>query len=161
MITGSLADTAAELVCVSRGRTAEILRSGLTIFTPEGTVEMIPGDRYSLIDSEGGPVDESMFNSCDIAIIAGKADSTSALSSMAEDILSDGGFVVSIQNGIGSAGIIASRVGWERVVGGTSTHSPWRDSDGRVHWTGRGSFCIGSMDGSDPSPIESDFVSLV
>ena len=161
MITGSLADTAAELVCVSRGRTAEILRSGLTIFTPEGTVEMIPGDRYSLIDSEGGPVDESMFNSCDIAIIAGKADSTSALSSMAEDILSDGGFVVSIQNGIGNAGIIASRVGWERVVGGTTTHSAWRDGDGGVHWTGRGSFSIGRMDGSNPNSNESEFVSLL
>ena len=79
-------------------------------------MEMIPGDRYSLIDSEGGPVNESMYNSCDIAIIAGKADSTSVLSSIAEDIVSDRGFVVSIQNGIGNAGIIASRVGhfWMR-----------------------------------------------
>ncbi|MBP72559.1 MAG: hypothetical protein CMA70_03135 [Euryarchaeota archaeon] len=161
VITGSLADTGAELVCISRGRTVEILRSGLTIFTPEGTVEMIPGDRYSLIDSEGGPVNESMYNSCDVAIIAGKADSTSVLSSIAEDIVSDRGFVVSIQNGIGNAGIIASRVGWERVVGGSTTHSAWRDSDGGVHWTGRGSFSIGSMDGSDPSPIESEFVSLL
>ena len=56
VIAGCLADTEAELVCVSRGRTAEILETGLTIFTPEGTVEMIPGDRYVLIDSQRGPL---------------------------------------------------------------------------------------------------------
>jgi 2-dehydropantoate 2-reductase len=146
---------------VSRGRTAEILQNGLTIFTPEGTVEMIPGDRYTVIDSEGGPLNEKMCNSCDVAIIAGKADSTSSLSSIAEDILADGGIVVSIQNGLANAGIIASRVGWRRVVGGSTTHSAWRDDEGGVHWTGRGSFSIGSMDGSDPKPIESEFVSLL
>ena len=161
VIAGCLADTGAELVCVSRGRTVEILQSGLTIFTPEGSVEMIPGDRYSLIDSEGGPVKDSMYNSCDVAIIAGKADSTSALSSIAEDIVSDGGFVVSIQNGIGNAGIIASRVGWEKVVGGSTTHSAWRDGDGGVHWTGRGSFSIVRMDRSNPNSNESEFVSLL
>ena len=32
---------------------------------------------------------------------------------------------------------------------------------GGVHWTGRGSFLIGSMDRSDPKPIESEFVSLL
>ena len=161
VIAGCLADTEAELVCVSRGRTAEILQSGLTIFTPEGSVEMIPGDRYSVIDSEGGPLNENMCNSCDVVIIAGKADSTSALSSIAEDIVADVGFVVSIQNGLGNAGIIASRVGWRRVVGGSTTHSAWRDGEGGVHWTGRGSFLIGSMDRSDPKPIESEFVSLL
>ena len=161
VIAGCLADTEAELVCVSRGRTAEILQSGLTIFTPEGSVEMIPGDRYSVIDSESGPLNENMCNSCDVVIIAGKADSTSALSSIAEDIVADGGFVVSIQNGLGNAGIIASRVGWRRVVGGSTTHSAWRDGEGGVHWTGRGSFLIGSMDRSDPKPIESEFVSLL
>ena len=161
VIAGCLADTEAELVCVSRGRTAEILQSGLTIFTPEGSVEMIPGDRYSVIDSESGPLNENMCNSCDVVIIAGKADSTSALSSIAEDIVADGGFVVSIQNGLGNAGIIASRVGWRRVVGGSTTHSAWRDGEGGVHWTGRGTFLIGSMDRSDPKPIESEFVSLL
>lgn len=161
VIAGCLADTEAELVCVSRGRTAEILETGLTIFTPEGTVEMIPGDRYVLIDSQRGPLNEAMYNSCDVAIIAGKADSTSALSSIAEDIVTEGGMVVSIQNGLGNAGIIASRVGWERVVGGSTTHSAWRDSEGGVHWTGRGSMSIGNMDGSGPNPTEDEFVSLL
>lgn len=161
VIAGCLADTGAGLVCVSRGRTAEILEGGLTIFTPEGTVEMIPGDRYVLIDSQRGPLNETMCKSCDVAIIAGKADSTPELSSIAEDIVSEGGVVVSIQNGLGNSGIIASRVGWERVVGGSTTHSAWRDSEGGVHWTSRGSMSIGKMDGSDPNPTEAEFVSLL
>ncbi len=161
VLAGCLADTGVDLVCVSRGRTAEILEAGLTIFTPEGTVEMIPGDSYVLIDSEKGPLSEEICNHCDVAIIAGKADSTSALSSIAEEIVSEDGFVVSIQNGLGNAGIIASRVGWGRVVGGSTTHSAWRDGDGGVHWTGRGTLSMGNMDGSDPGKYESEFVSLL
>jgi 2-dehydropantoate 2-reductase len=161
VIAGCLTDVGADVVCVSRGRTAKILEDGLTIFTPEGTVEMIPGDHYVLIDSESGPLNESICKTCDVAIIAGKADSTSALSSIAEEIVSDQGFVVSIQNGLGNTGIIASRVGWGRVVGGSTTHSAWRDGEGGVHWTGRGSLAIGNMDGSDPRPSESEFVSLL
>ena len=43
VLAGCLSDTNAELVCVSRGRTARDLLEGLTLFTPEGSVEMIPG----------------------------------------------------------------------------------------------------------------------
>lgn len=160
VIAGCLADTQADLVCFSRGSSAELLESGLTIFTPEGTVEMIPRERYLLIDSEKGPLDMSMYDSCDVVIIAGKADSTSSLSSIAEEILSENGIAVSIQNGLGNMDIIASRVGLENVIGGSTTHSAWRDERG-VHWTGRGSIFLGSMDGSEPSPTASEFVSIL
>ena len=55
VLAGCLSDTNAELVCVSRGRTARDLLEGLTLFTPEGSVEMIPGERFEIIDSEKGP----------------------------------------------------------------------------------------------------------
>ena len=60
VIAGCLADAGADLVCVSRGRTAKVLKEGMVIFTPEGTVEMIPGESYVLIDSEKGPLDASI-----------------------------------------------------------------------------------------------------
>ncbi|HIG34109.1 MAG TPA: 2-dehydropantoate 2-reductase [Candidatus Poseidoniales archaeon] len=161
VIAGCLADTRAELVCVSRGRSAELIESGLTIFTPEGSMEMIPRERYFLLDSEKGPLEEIMCGSCDVAIVAGKANSTTSLSSIAEDILSENGVAVSIQNGLGHAGIIASRVGWNSVIGGSTTHSAWRDGEGSVHWTGRGSIFLGTMDGSEPDPTTSEFVSLL
>ena len=161
VIAGCLADTRAELVCVSRGRSSELIESGLTIFTPEGPMEMIPGERYFLNDSEKGPLEEIMCGSCDVAIVAGKANSTSSLSSIAEDSLAENGVAVSIQNGLGNAEIIASRVGWERVIGGSTTHSSWRDGEGGVHWTGRGSIFLGNMDGSEPDSTTSAFVSLL
>ena len=65
VIAGCLADAGADLVCVSRGRTAKILQEGMVIFTPEGTVEMIPGESYVLIDSEKGPLDESIAKTCE------------------------------------------------------------------------------------------------
>ena len=161
VLAGSLADSRAELVCVSRGRTAELLKAGLTLFTPEGSVEMIPGDRYSLINSEEGPLIEIMHGSCDVAIIAGKAGSTSSLSSIAEEILSEDGIALSIQNGLGNAGIVASRVGWNRTLGGSTTHSAFRDGDGGVHWTGRGSILLGRMDGNKPGEDVAEFVSIL
>ena len=36
VLAGCLSDTNAEIVCVSRGRTARDLLEGLTLFTPEG-----------------------------------------------------------------------------------------------------------------------------
>jgi len=161
VIAGCLADTEAELICVSRGRSAELLKSGITIFTPEGSVEMIPGERYFLVDSEEGPLAEQMCESCDVAIVAGKANSTTSLSSMAEDLIAENGVAVSIQNGLGNSEIVAGRVGWGRTIGGSTTHSAWRDGDGGVHWTGRGSISLGAMDGSEPGPTASDFVSLL
>ena len=161
VVVGSLADSDAELVCVSRGRTAELLESGLTLFTPEGTVEMIPGERYQLVDSEEGPLKNDLIDSCEVAIIVGKSGSTSSLSSIAEEMLSKNGVALSIQNGLGNAGIVASRIGWDRVLAGSTTHSAFRDSDGGVHWTGRGSIILGNMNGNNPGKISLKFISML
>tara|TARA_Y100000588_G_scaffold331332_1_gene368905 strand:- start:4524 stop:5474 length:951 start_codon:yes stop_codon:yes gene_type:complete len=158
VLLGCLSDTGSELVCLSRGVTAGILEAGLTLHTPEGTVEMIPGERYVVVDSDSGPLPGHLLGSCDVAIITGKADSTDTLSSLAEDLLSPGGVAMSIQNGLGHAEILSRRVGPSRVIAGSTTHSAWRDSDGSVHWTGRGSIEIGRIDGSDPDPVSSILV---
>ena len=161
VLAGCLSDTSADLVCVSRGRTARELLEGLTLFTPEGSVEMIPGERFEIVDSEKGPLDERVCGTCDVAIVSGKSGSTPQLASMAEDLVKQDACVISIQNGLGNSGIIASRVGWERVLGGTTTHSAWRDADGAVHWTGRGSISLGSINSSEPNSIATEFISYL
>ncbi len=161
VILGSLADSEAELVCVSRGVSHEFLERGLTLFRPEGLVEMIPRDRYSLFDGENGPLPEEVFHSCEVAIICGKAGSTSSLASIAEDLISENGIAVSIQNGLGHAEIISSRVGKNRVMGGSTTHSAWRDNGGSVHWTGRGAIDLGRFDGGEPGEIGESFISIL
>ena len=161
VLAGCLSDTSADLVCVSRGRTARELLEGLTLFTPEGSVEMIPGERFEIVDSEKGPLDERVCGTCDVAIVSGKSGSTPQLASMAEDLVKQDACVISIQNGLGNSGIIASRIGWERVLGGTTTHSAWRDGDGAVHWTGRGSISLGSIKSSEPNHIANEFISYL
>ena len=161
VLAGCLSETSADLVCVSRGRTARELLEGLTLFTPEGSVEMIPGERFEIVDSEKGPLDERVCGTCDVAIVSGKSGSTPQLASMAEDLVKQEACVISIQNGLGNSGIIASRVGWERVLGGTTTHSAWRDGDGAVHWTGRGSISLGSINSSEPNSIATEFISYL
>ena len=161
VLAGCLSETSADLVCVSRGRTARELLEGLTLFTPEGSVEMIPGERFEIVDSEKGPLDERVCGTCDVAIVSGKSGSTPQLASMAQDLVKQDACVISIQNGLGNSGIIASRVGWERVLGGTTTHSAWRDGDGAVHWTGRGSISLGSINSSEPNSIATEFISYL
>ena len=158
VLLGSLSDTESELICVSRGETAARLSSGLTLYTPEGTIEMVPGERYLVIDSESGPVPEQVLGTCDAAVIAGKADSTETLSSLARDLLKPEGVAVSIQNGLGHDGVISRRVGGNRALGGSTTHSAWREGDGSVHWTGRGSIYLGKLDGSYPCKTSSDLI---
>ena len=52
VLVGSLADTDAHILCVSRGQTATTLESGLVLKNPEGAIEMIPSERFTLHDSE-------------------------------------------------------------------------------------------------------------
>ena len=153
VILAGLADTELELVAVSRGSTAQVLSSeGLVIHTPEGVIESIPPDRYELVDSESGPLPDSVVGSCQAAIICGKAYSTPILSQIADEILSDEGVAISIQNGMGHAQQISSRLGISRTLGGATTHGAWRDKDG-IHWVGRGSITMGSLDGESPDEI--------
>ena len=146
LILGTLSDTSAELVAVSRGKTfSDLSDMGLILNTPEGSIELIPSDRFILIDSNK-IIPEKARKSCDVIIICGKANSTSILTQIAEDLLVDDGLALTVQNGLGNAEIMAHRLGRERILAGSITHGAWRDGDGSVHWVGRGSIHIGSFD---------------
>tara|TARA_B100000575_G_scaffold65227_1_gene50040 strand:+ start:8691 stop:9641 length:951 start_codon:yes stop_codon:yes gene_type:complete len=147
----SMANTNVDLLAISRGPTAQSLISqGLVVHTPEGAIESIPPERFGVYDSESGPIPEKIVGSCDIAIICGKSYSTPILSQIAEEILSDQGVALSVQNGMGHAQQISSRVGSSRTLGGATTHGAFRDGD-ETHWVGRGSVTVGSLDGSPPN----------
>ena len=151
VLLGALSDTDCDLVAISRGNSASNLSSmGLVLYSPEGPIEAIPPERFETIDSESGPVPEGITNSCDAAFICGKADSTPVLAQIAEEILTQDGVAISIQNGMGHAQTLAHRLGRERTLGGITTHGAWRDNVG-THWVGRGSITIGSLDESKPS----------
>ena len=74
MLLGALADSGVELIAVSKGYMAsQISERGLTLNTPEGTVEHFPSELFTVIDSESIPIPINLANSCDFALICGKA----------------------------------------------------------------------------------------
>lgn len=161
VILAGLADTDVEIVAVSRGPTAQVLSSeGLVVHTPEGVIESIPPDRYVLVDSELGPLPKSVVSSCEAAIICGKAYSTPILSQIADEILSDEGIAISVQNGMGHAQQISGRLGRSRTLGGVTTHGAWRGTDG-IHWAGRGSITLGTLEGGHPNEVMTSLISAL
>ena len=59
VVLGTLSDTDADLVAISRGQGATNLEMiGLILHTPEGSIEMIPPDRFVIVDSQKGPISE-------------------------------------------------------------------------------------------------------
>lgn len=155
IILGAMADTDADIVCVSRGITASNLSDiGLVLHTPEGSIEVVPSERYLLADSESGPLSEQIRGSCDIAIICGKTLDNPLLAEIASEVLTEDGYALTIQNGLGNAEILAHRIGRDRVFVGSLTHAAWRSNDGVVHWVGRGSINFGALDGSSNSKAE-------
>ena len=105
--------------------------------------------QYMIIGPEcdkRGPIPEDIRNTCDIAIICGKASSTSVLAQIAEETLTPIGLAISLQNGLGHSEILAHRLGRQRTLGGAITHGAWKDGESGVHWVGRGNIQMGSLD---------------
>ena len=86
----------------------------------------------------------------DLVIIATKANGVEAAAAAAKEILSPGGIVLTIQNGLGSAERVADLVGSERVlvgvVGGFGASVP---APGHVHHNGWEFVRIGEYDGGE------------
>ncbi len=161
MLLGALADSEAELIAVSRGYMAsQISERGLTLNTPEGTVEHFPSELFTVIDSESGPIPIHLANSCDFTLICGKSHSTPILAQLASELLSKEGIAISLQNGLGHSEYLSKKIGQGNVLGCTITHGAWRDMDS-VHWAGRGNIILGSLEGKSPSPKINDFISLL
>ena len=161
MLLGTLADSGVELIAVSKGYMAsQISERGLTLNTPEGTVEHFPSELFTVIDSESIPIPINLTNSCDFALICGKSHSTPILTQLASELLSKEGIAISLQNGLGHSEYLSKKIGQGNVLGCTITHGAWRDMNS-VHWAGRGNIILGSLEGKSPSPKINDFISLL
>lgn len=146
IILGALADTDAEIICISRGNTsASLSQLGLVLHTPEGSIEVVPSERYTLVDSNSGPLSDNIRNTCDVAIVCGKTVDNPVLSELALGLVSENGCVLTIQNGLGNAELLAHKFGRERVIVGSITHAAWRNSHSEVNWVGRGEIILGPL----------------
>lgn len=156
IILGALSDTDIDIVCVSRGYTAKNLsRLGLVLHTPEGSIEVVPSERYLIVNSSEDSISEQIRNTCDIVIVCGKTVDNIDLSKLSSELVNEQGCVLTLQNGLGNAEQFSYRVGRDRVVVGSVTHAAWRDSNGEVHWVGRGEIIFGPLDDAGEKYSES------
>jgi 2-dehydropantoate 2-reductase len=155
ILLGSLADSEADLIAVARGNNAAVLSEmGLVLHTPEGSIEVVPPERYITVDS-AAQISEQIRGTCDVAIVCGKTVDTPLLSQITEEILANDGVALTIQNGLGNAEALAHRIGRERVLVGSITHGAMRRGEGEVEWVGRGSIIFGGMSEVIPNQVES------
>jgi 2-dehydropantoate 2-reductase len=96
----------------------------------------------------------------DVAIAFVDANSTADAARAAAEVLTDDGFALTLQNGIGNVEALSAVLGEKRVMGGLSYHSAALQKPGHVTHTNAGATWIGEFDGR-PSPrlsaLERDF----
>ncbi len=138
------------LTLFARGATLQALGSGLVLHSPDGEVIQISPSEYTLVNSE-----EELTSQIDIAFICGKSASTPKMSELAQQVLAEDGIAISIQNGLGHSEVLASRLGWSRVLSASTVHGATRLGLNEVRWTGVGSISIGSLNQQSPRLADS------
>ena len=147
LMAAALADTDADLLLYARGaKYAALTQSGVVLHSPEGEVIHHQPQRWVVIEGE---VPTPLRSCADVAIICGKADSTTTLAKVAEELLKPRGIAFSIQNGLGHWERLVARIGRHRVLAGSTTHAAMRIGSGEVRWTGRGFVRLASLDESE------------
>ena len=98
--------------------------------------------------------DPASVGTADLAIIFVKSMHTPAAAETAARVLADGGFALTMQNGMGNADMLAQAVGPDRVIAGTTAHGATLLGPGRVRHAGRSTTVIGMWDSDDAAPAE-------
>jgi 2-dehydropantoate 2-reductase len=83
----------------------------------------------------------------DLAIVLTDANNTPHAADVANRVLKQEGFALTLQNGIGNVEILSGVLGAKRVLAGLSYHSGAMSSPGHVIHTHRGPTFIGELDG--------------
>lgn len=122
--------------------TSKALHDGLILHEKDGAISFLDPDSF-IIGDENCQVD--------IAIICGKSADTTSLANLCNTVLAFDGIAFSIQNGLGHAETLAQKLGWERVLAGSTIHAAIRKDSNEVQWTGVGEISIGSLDSSSPN----------
>lgn len=90
----------------------------------------------------------------DLALVAADANNTRPAAEVAARVLDDGGFALTLQNGIGNIETLSEVLGAERVLGGSTMCSFRVEGPGRVRQTHAGPTTIGELDGRRSERVE-------
>jgi len=128
----------------------ELIANGLTINLPQqnnnsNNDKLTIDSKKLTIVSNIKEINSPWKKSCDLILICTKSFSTLDATNMAEELISDTGYCISIQNGIGNENIISSVLGFESVLGGVITHGANKINSTTINWAGVGEIIIGPM----------------
>jgi 2-dehydropantoate 2-reductase len=115
----------------------------------------IGGEARIAIKAASNPAD---MPQCALAIIFVDANSTRDAARIARSILSDNGYALTLQNGIGNVEALIGELGDTRVMGGLSYHSAALKGPGHVTHTHSGPTWLGERDGTHSSRLNSRFM---
>jgi len=92
-----------------------------------------------------------------LVIVAVKAHATSSVAPLIPHLLEENttSRIMTVQNGLGNAEILAEAAGERRVVLAPCTYGAWVDAEGAVHEAGEGELVLGPLRrGEDLAPLE-------
>lgn len=115
-----------------------ITKQGLSLETEDGTVVAHPTAVSGV----------EQLSSADLIIIFVKSSMTAAAAQSALHIMGASTRVLTLQNGLGNAEVIAGVVGEERVLAGTTAQGATLLGPGRIRHGGRGDTHIGRLSGA-------------
>lgn len=88
----------------------------------------------------------------DLVIIFVKSTNTDAAARTAARLMGSGGYVLTLQNGMGNADVISKVIDAPRVVAGTTSHGATITGPGKIRHAGSGPTLIGMWAGSELEP---------
>jgi 2-dehydropantoate 2-reductase len=94
-------------------------------------------------------VDPAQIDRADLVIIFVKSTQTKSAADTAQKIAGPDGTVLTLQNGMGNADIIAQDIEAARILAGTTSHGATMLGAGRIRHAGVGATTIGSWAGTD------------
>lgn len=97
---------------------------------------------------------ESIASPAELVIVFVKSTHTRAAAPTAAALAGERGRVLTLQNGLGNAETLASAVGGDRVIAGTTAHGATLLAPGRVRHAGVGPTTLGMWTGGRPAGLE-------
>lgn len=136
LMAASLAQTSHEIHLHVRGeRGASLMLQGLEV---RGYLNaIIPANRFHFTAEELELPELFEFGS-DLVILACKAHEVAHLATLASRLVTEGGLVLALSNGLGHVETLSRCIGPKRTVAATTTHGAYRDESGAVTWVGKG-----------------------
>lgn len=93
--------------------------------------------------------DPDLIEKADLAIVFVKSPQTRPAADIAGKLVGSEGLVLTLQNGMGNADIIAETVARDRIVAGTTSHGATLLAPGRIRHAGTGATIIGMWAGKN------------